>query len=436
MYWGENAPGLFDSAVSLVEKMKEIGKKHDYSFSMIKTNSELHGLPQKRIRTFYFFWSSPTAPVLGWKKRPRRDLGEYLTEIPESATLQDMFIHKGKVSETFLPYKFILEREGLTHSEFTKKIGRGTIYKYLEKKQLIEDCLSWLKMNHPTEMFYGNRTFVTQLEHIKAKLSKGLGYWDDSPKFMGSYFTAVISKNIEFAVHPTEDRFFSVRELLHLMSMPHDFEIDNIKNVNHICQNVPVNTAQDWAEEVVKFCRGEAEMSSFSFLKQDNISQSLVESYPSPPEHDLDGEDGNSMKRKIRSGLKINKKMKKEEKVLKAHIRNEFKEMKDEMKVEMRNVVKEEMKGMEKLLNINYQFARSIRIEQEKLKSSGQYLVDDKKNILKKDFKKEADDEDDEIQILHIEKRSYKCGGCGLFVFSERQMLLHFNEGCPRVKSL
>ena len=82
MYWGENAPGLFDSAVSLVEKMKEIGKKHDYSFSMIKTNSELHGLPQKRIRTFYFFWSSPTVPVLDWKKRPRRDLGEYLAEIP------------------------------------------------------------------------------------------------------------------------------------------------------------------------------------------------------------------------------------------------------------------------------------------------------------------------------------------------------------------
>ena len=81
----------------------------------------------------------------------------------------------------------------------------------------------------------------------------------------------MISKNIDFAVHPTEDRFFSVRELLHLMGMPHDYEIDSMKSVNHICQNVPVNTAQDWAEEVVRFCRGEAEMSSYTYLKQDNI---------------------------------------------------------------------------------------------------------------------------------------------------------------------
>ena len=130
--WGENAPGLFDSAQSLVEKMKEIGTKLGYSFSMIKTNTELHGLPQRRVRTFYFFWNSPTVPILSWKLRKSKKLGDYLSDIPQSATLQDMFIHPGKVSERFLPYKFILMREGLTHKQFTEKIGRGTIYKYLE----------------------------------------------------------------------------------------------------------------------------------------------------------------------------------------------------------------------------------------------------------------------------------------------------------------
>ena len=85
---------------------------------------------------------------------------------------------------------------------------------------------------------------------------------------MGDQFTAVIRKNIAFAVHPTEDRFFNIRELLHLMGMPHDYEIQNPrKNINHVCQNVPVNTAADWAEEVVKFCRGEAEMTDYTFLR-------------------------------------------------------------------------------------------------------------------------------------------------------------------------
>ena len=57
---------------------------------------------------------------------------------------------------------------------------------------------------------------------VYKKLKLDLGYWDESVKFMGPYFSAVISKNITSAVHPTEDRFFNVRELLHLMGMPHE----------------------------------------------------------------------------------------------------------------------------------------------------------------------------------------------------------------------
>merc|ERR1719233_2854108 len=124
------------------------------------------------------------------------------------------------------------------------------------------------------------RTHIDVLEHMKRKLSQGLGYWDDSLKFMGHAFTAVISKDIEYAVHPTEDRFFSIRELLHLMGMPHDYQIDRKQIINHVCQNVPVNTAKDWADEVVKFCQGKAEMTNFSFMRQDNVTQNLVETFP------------------------------------------------------------------------------------------------------------------------------------------------------------
>ena len=43
--------------------------------------------------------------------------------------------------------------------------------------------------------------------------------------------------------------------------MPHDFELDHVKNINHVCQTVPVNMARDWVDKVVKFCRGELELS-------------------------------------------------------------------------------------------------------------------------------------------------------------------------------
>ena len=229
--WGENAPGLFDNpGKELVEKMRLIAEKHEYSFSLAKTNSELHGLPQRRMRTFYFFWKSPTVPFLQWKETKAPPLTEYLNQIPKWATWQDVFVHEGRASERFRPYQYVLQREGLTHAEFSKKNGRGTVAKYLEKNGLIDDCILWLQTFYPHETFSNSggksKTHIYQLEHMNRKLAQGLGYWDDSVKLMGNSFTAVISKNIEFAVHPTEDRFFSVRELLHLMGMPHDYEID------------------------------------------------------------------------------------------------------------------------------------------------------------------------------------------------------------------
>ena len=270
--WGKNAPALYQGPEELVQE-------HGYSFSMVKTDSQLHGLPQL----------SPTVPILAWKSNPAPLLIDYLEQIPPWASLQDVFVHEGVASERYLPYSFMLQREGLTHRQFSAKHGRGTVAKFLEKAGLIEECIAWLQQYHPTETFSIQvdgrstwfRTHIQVLEHMLRKLAKGLGYLDDSIKFMGDYFSAVISKNIAYAIHPTEDRFFNIRELLHLMGMPHDFELQDAKrNINHLCQNVPVNTAADWAGEVVRFCRGEAEMTPYTFLRQDNTNQTVTDSLP------------------------------------------------------------------------------------------------------------------------------------------------------------
>ena len=68
--WGENAPGLFTPmGQGVLDGLRRLGARYGYSFSVVKTNSQLHGLPQRRMRTFYFFWNSPTVPQLTWKKR-------------------------------------------------------------------------------------------------------------------------------------------------------------------------------------------------------------------------------------------------------------------------------------------------------------------------------------------------------------------------------
>ena len=94
---------------------RKLGAEYGYSFSLMKTSTHLHGIPQKRIRTFYFFWKSPTVPHLTYKLKESKCLIDYLNEIPKNASQQDMFWTTGKASERFRPYQFLLEKEGLTH---------------------------------------------------------------------------------------------------------------------------------------------------------------------------------------------------------------------------------------------------------------------------------------------------------------------------------
>ena len=61
--------GLSDLFWSYIYALQQIGRTLGYSFSLIKTSTELHGIPQRRIRTFYFFWQSPTVPMLQYQTR-------------------------------------------------------------------------------------------------------------------------------------------------------------------------------------------------------------------------------------------------------------------------------------------------------------------------------------------------------------------------------
>ncbi len=278
--WGENAPGLFTKmGEGVVDNLKAIGEKYGYSFSLIKTNTELHGIPQRRIRTFYFFWNTPTVPLLSWKFREKKHLIDYLKEIPEDATLQDMFMVAGKVTDHYKPYEFVLEKEELNHADFAKKFGKGTIAQYLEKNELLDECIQWLDKKYHKQGFSNKKStksFGDMLEHQKYKTSQGLGYWDASPHFFNESFSALIGRNMFNGVHPTENRYLNIREMLHLMGLPLDFGIKDARQVNHIAQNVPATTAMDMAVEVKKFCEGKAKMTNYTFMKQDNTNQKIL----------------------------------------------------------------------------------------------------------------------------------------------------------------
>jgi len=277
VFWGENAPGLYTKVGSGVrQKLRRIAENHGYSFSIVKTDTYLHGIPQHRRRTFYFFWKGKNAPIFDYMERSKDalDLKEYLDQIPEGSTYQDQFFTRSYPVTEWKLYEYVLEKTGLSDLEFRKSYI-GALYHYISAEGWIDDAIRWMDERYPN--YEGEER--TKLDHIKRKLADGKGYWDSSPFFVDKYTNAIIGKNMHVLVHPREDRFLNIRECMWLMGLPHDFELtEGTGMFNHICQNVPVTTAQAYTNQVIKFLKGELRDSGCSFLMQDNIGQKITES--------------------------------------------------------------------------------------------------------------------------------------------------------------
>lgn len=275
VFWGENAPGLYTKLGDGVRNnLKEIAAKYGYSFTIIKTDTFIHGIPQHRKRTFYFFWRDTNAPVLNWIYHKSKDLNEYLNLIPPSAEYQEIYFTRSTPVSDWKLYEYVLQKTGMTDIEFRKSY-LGALYHYVSKNNWVDDAIQWLDNNYPN--YDGEER--NKLEHIKRKISDGKGFWDSSPFFVDKYVNAIIGKNMHVIVHPTKDRFLNIRECMWLMGLPHDFTLyseNNKWNWNHIAQNVPVKTAMDWTYEVIKYLNGDLKDSGCSYIMQDNITQTIT----------------------------------------------------------------------------------------------------------------------------------------------------------------
>ena len=104
VYFGENAPGLYsDNNIKVANKLREFADKYGYSFTIYKTDTRLHGLPQRRVRTFFFFWKGDKCPEMEYYNHPSdkpfeewildKNVGTH-NEIPERSPLNDFAVFK------------------------------------------------------------------------------------------------------------------------------------------------------------------------------------------------------------------------------------------------------------------------------------------------------------------------------------------------------
>jgi site-specific DNA-cytosine methylase len=266
---GENAPALYtNKGQPVAERLLELARQHGYGMTLYKTTTSLHGVPQNRDRTFYIFWRGGKAPIMNWYKKPRKNFKEYLQEIPKDATQQDLVINK-IIGHTEPYYQFIQSKFEQDAKDVINEAGRNTAFSFVLKSGLLHEAKEWFEKTN-------NEKGVRQVNHALNKFSQGLGIWDGSTHVFGETMNAVIGRNLVDTIHPEEDRSLNIREALHMMAFPHDFElVGGLSKMNHIAQNVPVCTAASMVEEAIKFINGDLEMSNGDFVKQNNHNETI-----------------------------------------------------------------------------------------------------------------------------------------------------------------
>lgn len=286
VFWGENAPTFAGkTGAKIRQKIYEIGRKNGYTMSIYKTKSLDHGLPQYRGRCFYFFWKEQNqVPLFDNYKRPFIPIEDLLDSV--KSNFQTELTNPAIPSENMY-YRYLLDEvmPGATHEEYVKTIEYSSdVLTYI-----LKHGTSFPKLGEYFKKL-GNEAEYNRCLARQAKLDSGKGNMLRTiylPKKRTGAFVGYLPTHM---THHREDRFLSYRECMSIMGLPDDFELLNPKkNLNHVCQNVPVTTAADMAGEVKKYLEGKSKMvvaSQFFQANDDSGRQQVWEKdEPSLEEH-------------------------------------------------------------------------------------------------------------------------------------------------------
>jgi site-specific DNA-cytosine methylase len=275
VFWGENAPGFAGKiGATIRNQMKEIGRENGYTMSVYRTKSLLHGSPQVRERSFYFFWKGTTTPLLSYYNKPHTPIEEVIRGVTSNFQTE-VINHKKKPTDNPY-YRFILEEihGGRTHAEHANLIeptsARGAcVYSYIEQQGYnYLQVADWMEKN-------GFDREVEKCKYKHAKLESGKSIMRRGVTIPKDRIGAFVGHYPLMLAHPDEDRFINYREAMTIMGLPEDFELVGAspKNANHICQNVPVQTATDMAAEIKKYLDNELITVDTDFVMQYNHRQ-------------------------------------------------------------------------------------------------------------------------------------------------------------------
>lgn len=281
VFWGENAPRFAgEMGKPIVAKLMNIAKANGYTMSIYRTKSQLHGLSQVRERSFYFFWKGKQVPMFQYFERPHKKIEDTIRSVSKNATQQD--VTNVKIPSKDDPfYRYVLEEMegGITHQQFFNKITKTVdVMHYIETNgHSYRDVKKFMLKE-------GYDKIAAKLDGIQDKLDAGGNIMRRMSLIGKDYIGAFVGHLPMSLTHPDEDRYITVREAMTIMGLPEDFELlSPKKNLNHICQNVPVTTATDMAMEIKAVLEGGRDMMNGELIYQFNNSKSFEIVDTGPP---------------------------------------------------------------------------------------------------------------------------------------------------------
>jgi site-specific DNA-cytosine methylase len=270
VYVFENAPGLYtDAGIPVREGLIEIAEYHGYAGTFYRTDSLLHGIPQKRPRTYTILYKGKYAPILNYFDEPSLSVEEYIKQIPTDATLQDAYATKEPFINDFEITQFCIEKFGENwRKAFHDVRDHLTSYDFLNRVGLLKEFQDYV-VSRPEP----NPASVKDIEHVIKKIGMGKNFRLSHRVLCVDkhHVYAVIGEMMERNVHPTEPRRLNIREYLHLMGLPHDFDLLDPREYGKLTQNVPVKTSEDITREVIEIINGNRKFSNERFHYQNNM---------------------------------------------------------------------------------------------------------------------------------------------------------------------
>ena len=223
-------------------------------------------MSQVRERSFYFFWKGSQVPLLNYFDRPNKRIEDAIREVPKNLTQHEV-TNKKIPSKDDPYYRYVLEEleGGITHQEFVKRLTKSCdAMDWIESKTNYLEVKKWMEAHDYPKV-------AAKCQAIAEKLADGGNIMRRSSVIPANYIGAFVGHLPTNLTHPDEDRYITYREGMSLMGLPYDFELLNpSRNLNHICQNVPVTTATDMANEIKAVLNGERDWLNGQLVYQYN----------------------------------------------------------------------------------------------------------------------------------------------------------------------